>query len=269
MGLLYRGGFQVTSGEMTLSTLGTGATIAAGYYLHGELDTNNLSPYDSWYSSEAYNLRRYEGFSAAVKSAFDAATGTTFTVTQSTTTGKYTISRATNFSMTWSTASDVALRNMLGFTGNKSGTNTYTSDTTPPVVVVATVSGRSNVRGPQDAQDIAEESVSDGGDAFVVARASNEQLMSWSQTMEPRTSVYASADSTLAAADRVGSWQDFFRRVSGAHPFFVNEGLTGEPDGTLHRLTARGVAFQPQRVMADFDDHWIVPFDTRYLGRMV
>lgn len=269
MGLLYSGGFQATSGELTLSTLGTGATIPASYYLHGTLDTDNLVAYESGTEAEYYELRRYEPFATAVKTAFDAATGTTFTVTQSSSTGLYTISRATNFSLTWSTAADVALRNILGFTGDKSGTNTYTSDTVPPCVVISAVGGRSNVVGPSDPDDIAEESVSDGGDAFVVARATNEQLTSWSQTMEPKTSVFSSASITLAAGSRAGSWQDFFRRIRGTHPFYVNDSLTGEQDGVMFRLTGRGAALRPQRVTADFDDYWVVPFEARQLGRMV
>ena len=262
---LYASGFQVTTSEMTApASLGVQTAVAAGYYMPGAYTTADIETYDT----ATYALQAYTGFASAVKTALDAAATSTFTVTLSATTGLYTVSRTGNFSLTWSTASDIALRNALGFTGNKSGASTYTSDVVPGTLMVSAIDGRTNVVGPYEADDIAEEMISDGGDASVVTRKTTDLLMSWQQSMEPRSAVYLSA--ARATSNALSSWQTFFRSCRGTHPVFVNDtSLEGEPDGSWYRMTARGAAFKPQRVTADFDDFWIIPFEAHYLGRTV
>lgn len=260
MGLLYAAGFQVGGvNTMTLSTLGTGATVAAGYYMPGAYGTADIEPF----GGATYGGLAYTGFAQAVKSAFDAATGTVFTVSLSDSTGKYTISRATTFSMTFSTAADLRLMAALGFTANKSGANTYTSDIVAGYCMITAVDGRTNVVGNME-EDVGEESVSDGGQAFVITKRTNERMMSWSQSMEPRSRVYQFATSTST-----WGWDTWFTSTRGAHPFYINDVLDGEPTGSWYQLTARGAAFRPQRVTADYDDQWIIPFETRMLGRAV
>lgn len=263
-GLLYCAGFQVSSSaSMTATVAGSAATIASGYYMPA-MQTSLVYPSPG----VAYAGAAYTNFTTAVKTAFDAATTTTFTVTFNTTTGLYTISRATTFTLSFSSASDLRLRAALGFTGNKSGANTYTSDVVPAYVCRSEILGRSNVMGQVEPDEIAEETVSDGGEAFVITRKSGEFLMTWQQTMEPRSAVYEWASYVAASSSSIPwSWQQWFRHTRGTHPFYVNDTLEGEPNGAVYRLTAKGASFRPQRVTADYDDQWVVPFEARWLGR--
>lgn len=274
MGLLYVCGFRVTSsspGSMTLSTLGTGATIASGYYLAGNKSTATVyTDPATLYSGQAYSV-----FTSAVKTAFDSATGTTFTVTWSSTTGLYTISRSTTFTLTFSTAADLRLRDALGFTADRTssfvgGVWTLTSDVVPAYVLDSTIAGRTNVTGPYEPDDIAEETVSDGGDAYVITRKTSELLIEWQQSMEPRSKVMTWA-AYAANSDKNIPWsyQQMFRHLRGTYPFYLQDGLAGESKGVLYQLTARGASFRPRRVTADYDDQWIIPFEARWLGAFV
>lgn len=265
-GLLYCAGFQVTSSaSMTATVAGSAATIASGYYMPA-MQTSLVYPTPG----VAYAGAAYTNFTTAVKTAFDAATSSNFTVTFDTTTGLYTISRATTFSLTFNTGtpSDMRLRAALGFTSNQTGNNLYTSQVVPAYVCRSEILGRSNVMGQVEPDEIAEETVSDGGEAFVITRKTGEFLMTWQQTMEPRSAVYEWAAYVAASSSSIPwSWQQWFKHTRGTHPFYVNDTLEGEPNGAVYRLTAKGASFRPQRVTADYDDQWIVPFEARWLGR--
>jgi hypothetical protein len=269
MGLLYCAGFQTTgssgTGYMQAVVAGSTATIATGYYLPCDIGTSDFqsSP------GVAYAGPAYTAFTTAIKTAFDTATSSTFTVTWSNSTGKYTISRATTFTLAFSTTAELRLRDALGFTGNKSGANTYTSDVVPAYICDSAIAGRTNVVGHYEPDDIADEAISDGGEAFVITRKTGELLMSWQQSMEPRSSVYEWAAYAASAYNVPWSWQQWFRHTRGSHPFWCIDALEGEPEGVLYRLTAKGASFRPQRVTADFDDQWIVPFEARWLARYI
>ena len=263
MTTIYAAGFQASgANSMTITSVGgAAATITAGTYLPGAFTTANVTT--NAIPGVAYARTAYTAFTAIVKSVFDAATASTFTVTFSTTTGLYTISRATNFVLTFSGASDLRLRAALGFSGNKTGTNTYTSDYVPDYVMLGTIGARSQVTGLQEDDDVGDEAVSDGGDAEVLTRKTDEFFSTWAQTMEPIAAVYRR--SRAAAGSSAWTWEDFFKRTRGAHPFMVYDSTT-TPTTTLHQFTAKGCAFKPERVTADFDDQWIVKFATRDLG---
>lgn len=265
MSLIYASGFQV-GGEntMTCTVAGSAATITEGTYMPG----------DMWALSGAqttlvgtFEEGGYTNFTAIVKSVFDAATSSTFTVTFSETTGKYTISRSTNFTLAFSTAADLRLRAALGFTGDKSGASTYTSDSVAKYVLVPAIQARSLSTDIHEPDDIAEESVSDGGDAFVVTRKSAERMWKWEQTMESYATVFNRA--ATAYTGTLWTWQDFFEHTRGTHPFAVRDSgwtSTQADDGDIFRLTAKGAAFTPKRVTSDFDDLWNIPFSARWLG---
>lgn len=251
MGILYVAGFEVgADASMTATVGGAGKTVASGHYMCGNLATGTAQP-GPWVGTE------YTEFTIAVQAAFGAG----YSVVWDSTTGKFTVSHASPFTMSFATAADLRLRAALGFTGNKSGQNSYTSDALPLYIMESVISGRTNVVGPIEADDIAEESISDGGDDFVVTKKTDELLMSWEQQMEPRSALFR----TLAS-DTNRVWADWFRHVRGSHPFWCSDPLEGEEDGAFFRLTAEGASFKPQRVTADYDDHWIVPFRTRWLG---
>lgn len=266
MGLIYAAGFQVGGvNTLTCSTLGVGATIASGYYFPGDLVSSEISTLPA---GTAYSGQAYTAFTAAVKTAFDAAIAGPFTVTWNSVTGKYTVSRGSTFAMTWLTPADSRLRDALGFTSDKSGASSYTSDVVPAYIFESAVSGRTNFDTVMvEPDDIADEMVSDGGQAFVITRKSQEAACRWTQSHEVKSSTYEWARNE--ASGRLIPWplQTWFRNVRGDHPFWVNEITEGSADGDFYRLTASGAAFKPQRVMSDDDSYFVVPFATRWIGR--
>lgn len=267
MSVLYAAGFQVGGANtMTATVAGAVATITPALYLPGEFDTNNLADRDG----NTWTLTDYTAFTAAVKAAFDAATSTTFTVTFSETTGKYTVSRATTFTLSFSTAADLRLRAALGFTGNKSGANTYTSDQVAGYCLLSAMGARTYEGAPMDQEpdDVAEESVDDGGQAEVITRKTSENLATWWQTMEAKASVYKLTAS--AASSTIWTYEDFIKNTRGTHPFVcLDANMAEAADGVLHRFTAKGAAFRPRRVSPDYDDLWNIQFITRDLGVFV
>lgn len=266
-GLIYACGFQVGgTNTMAVKVGAPTATVADGYYMAGDLTTASVLSSDG----SAWQGQAYTSFATAVKSALDTATGTVFTVSWSHVTGLYTITRSTTFTLTFSTAGAAGTRlaAALGLSGdvtstNISGTWTVVSTAPPVYTMVSAIGARTGVQGPTEPDDIAEESVTEGGVDHVVTRKQTELRSSWSQSMEPRSAIYYSA---RQAASLLWSWQEFFRHVRGTHPIWVGDALEGEEQGAFYRLTAKGAAMKPVRVTADFDDQWSVPFDARWLG---
>jgi hypothetical protein len=254
MALLYISGFQVGgTNTMTATVAGSVATITAGTYLAGDNDASALMPAGG-----------YTAFTAIVKSVFDAATSSTFTVAFSHTTGKYTISRATNFTLAFATAADVRLRNALGFTTDKSGTNTYTSDEVPKYVLLPAITARSLVSNVYEADGIVEEAVSDGGDAYATALRTDELLSDWTQAYESKAATFT-RDATVG---HQWCWQAFFAHHRGTHPFELYADSGDESLEPLYRLRADGAYFAPQRVTSDDDTYWNIQFRCRDLGDM-
>lgn len=266
MTMLYLAGFQVGGvNTMTLSTLGTGATIAAGYYMQGEA-TSTATYAQTEPGVLGWTGQQYTAFSAAVKTAFDSATGATWTVTFSETTGTFTLSKTgAAVALTFSTAADLRLRSALGFTGNQGSATSFAATVVPHYAMMPDIDGRTNVVGTIEPDDMAEETVSDGGVDYVVTRKTSEFRMSWSQSMEPRAAIYPFARYASAIRE-AWTWQEWFQSTRGTHPFLCTEALDGEPNGAYYRYTAKGAAFRPQRVVADFDDYWTVPHETRWLA---
>lgn len=272
MALYYCAGFQVTSadpGNMACTVNAGSATIGSGYYLPGYHAT---ADYVARYTASSYSApegQAYTPFSTAVSAAFSAAAGFAVTVSWSASTGLYTISSGSSFSLTFAASdSNRRLRRALGFNGNKGSATSHVSDFVPHYVMESAVGGRTDVVGPYEPDDVAEESVSDGGQDFVITRRSNERLMTWVQQMESKTAVYETARNAANAPDEVAwTWEAFFRHLRGSHPFAVsNEGLDGDGSDPLFRLTARGASFRPRRYSTDDETYWVIPFEARYLG---
>lgn len=252
MALVYTSGFQVGgTNTMTATVAGSAATITAATYMAGSYDATTLMAAGG-----------YTDFATAVKTAFDAATSSTFTVSFSYTTGKYTISRATNFTLAFSTAADLRLRAALGFTGDKSGTNTYTSDEVPKYALLPAITARSQVSNVYEPEGIVEEAVSDGGDAYATALRTDELLSDWTQAYESKAATFTRA----VTVGNAWCWQAFFAHHRGTHPFAVNGDGDDDSTNPLYRLRADGASFLPQRVTSDDDTYWSIPFRCRDLG---
>lgn len=251
MSLLYLSGFRVGgTNTMTATVAGSVATITAATYIAGDAPVTTEWPAGG-----------YSEFTAAVKAAFDAATASTFTVAISAA-GLYTVSRATNFTLDFTTAADLRLRAALGFTGNKTGNKTYTSDEVPKYVLAAAVSARSNVTNLYESDGIVEEAVSDGGQAYGTALRTDEMLSDWTQAMESKAQTFTRANATVAQ----WTWQEFFAHQRMTHPFAVSGPADGDDTLPVYQLRADGASFRPSRVTSDDDTYWSINFRTRDLG---
>jgi hypothetical protein len=266
-GILYLAGFQVGGANtMTLSTLGTGATVAAGYYMQGQ-DTSTASYAQEEPDVTSWTGQQYTAFSAAVKTAFDAATGATWTVNFDETAGLFGLSKTGGaVALTFSTAADLRLRAALGFASDQGAATSFQATVVPHYAMFSVISGRTDVQGAVEEDDMAEESVSDGGVDYVITRKTRADLISWKQAMEPRSSVYPFARRT-SSTPLAWTWQEWFRHCRGTHPFLVVDALEGEPAGAYYRYTAKGASHRPQRVAADYDDYWLIPHEARWLAR--
>lgn len=265
MALVYYSGFSVGSvagtSKYTATVAGSAATITAGTYV----PAYNLATGGG--GAGIYAASQYTEFSAAVKSAFDAATASTFTVSLNALTGKYTVSRATNFTLAFSSADDLRLKYALGFTQSSySGANTYTGEEVAKFILIPQIAGRSQVSDVYEADDIVSEAVSDGGRSYAIARRTSELLSDWTQQME----TYATTFTRGVTSINAWCWQAFFGHHRGTHPFVVRDdgyaSLTTQGE-TAHLLRADGGFFKPRRQDADLDARWHIDFRTRDLGK--
>jgi len=256
MTLYYLAGWVGVSGDSTCTIAGNAASVGTGAYAHKS------------FAAVTYAGNVFTPFATAAASAFTTAGGGPWTVTWSSTTFLYTISRATNFALVFNpaTASDVNLANILGFTpgGTYTGANSYTSDRRPYYVMVPDPSiGHRSASLPLifEPDDIVEEAVADDGEAFGVAKDTSELWSNWTQPMEPRASVYDLAAATAAP----WTWQAFFKHMRMTYPFGLYE--TGYPDA-MYQLRAGAARFKPAPVQSDWDSLYNIPFQCRYLGAL-
>jgi hypothetical protein len=253
MTVIYTAGFSTEGSAQSMGAnlnAGTQITVASGTYAP--------ATYASVLASG------YTAFTAAVKTSLDGGGGGPYTVTWSSTTGKYTISRAASFTLAFSTATSAAagtrMRLALGFSGDLSGANTYTSDWTPYYVLVAQMAGLTEFSDVYEPDDIVEEAVADDGTPWSASRETTELYSDWSQAMETKASTF-SASATTAVP---WTWQAFFRHVRGQRPFAVYDSVT--VINTLHKLRAEGGSFIPARYVTDYDGLWSIPVLTRRIG---
>jgi hypothetical protein len=251
MSLLYNVGFSAVGANqsMTATIAGNAATVAASTYAHVDL-------------SSLMGTGNYGALSGAVQTAFNNAGGGPWTVSRNFVTGLYTISRATNFTLAFSSASDLRLRAALGFTANLSGANSYTSTVLPYYTIITEIGARSDISYPYEPDDIAEEAVSDGGVAFGTSRVTSELWNDWAQMMEPLDATFER--SAVAAAP--WTWQHLFRHARAQYPIQIYDTVAAISE--ICTLRAEGASFHPERYATDYDGQWSIPFRTRYLGML-
>jgi hypothetical protein len=251
MALYLYAGFDTNATTMSVVVAGPAsgtATVATGTYCNVSLSgVTSLSG-------------TYTGFAAAVQTALQVVSGG-FSCTFSTTTHAFTIAHASNFSLTWTGTGGTNLRRALGFTATLSGTNSYTSTVRPYYVIVPGITARSQVTDVYEPDDIVEEAVSEGGDAYGVAKDTSELWSDWVQPFETKEAVMQRS----ATAAVPWTWEHFFKHCRMTHPFLVHDAGTN----TAHRLRADAAAFNNKvrtRVATDWDNYWSVNLMTRDLG---
>lgn len=183
----------------------------------------------------------------------------TYTVTFSATTCKYTIAANQTFAIDID-PSGVSGR-VLGFTSDKSGAATYTSDVVPYYSRLLTVPGVSNVSDEYEAAGHSEDAYTANGDHYGVTFGTFPKFYDFTVTMEPLAAVHDYA----AVSSAPWTLKHFWQHVRNRQSFL----LVVPPNvGTVHRLRADAARFTPQRVVADYNDLWNLQFQTVLRGRL-
>lgn len=202
----------------------------------------------------------YDDFATKLKTDLDAASSsaTAYTVTFDETTLKYTISHAANFSMVFAgTAQGTHTKNLLGFSGNKSGANTYTSDYACYYAIAGTQGGLSMPKEYQPS-GMAVDAEANDGSPYMHGRATAVRYKDFVIQFEP----LAKVRSREAATAVPWTWEHFFDHCRAGHPFVVIE----DGENTIHTLRADGASWDPANAEPDIETWFHVPFRTRVRG---
>lgn len=255
MALRYVAGFDLARLNLTLTlteNVGSPATVtmSSGTYAH-----ETMASYSA--------VSGYTAFSAALKTALDAASPNTrtYTVTYSTSTGKYTIGvSAGTFSLTFSTHSTAGtnFRNMLGFSGDTSLGSSDTSDYKCYYVIHSGSGGKTEASDDYEPEGYVTGAVSDSGISYGTASTLAPTHNDWQQVAETKAATF----SRSAATATPWTYEHFFKHVRADLPFLVVD----DAGTAAHFLRAEAAHWKPVRMFADYDGAWTIPFST-YIHR--
>lgn len=257
MPLLYIAGVdteQVGTMSVVVSGAGSGtATLTAGRYCHVSL-------------ASVAGASAYVGLAAAVQTALNAVVSG-WTVSYSTTTNRYTISRANAFVLTWTGTAGERLRKVLGYAGTTASGTSAVGTLPPYYSIVPLIQTRSIDSGVYEPDEIVDEAISEDETPASISKQRgadflefDDQIMwrDWTQAMESH------AQTMISAATSEWTWERFFKHCRGEHPFLVIDGASS----TVHKLRAKSAQFgerQRTRYAVDYNDLWSVRLDTRQL----
>lgn len=241
-----------TSVSVTSASIGTSGS--AGLFSHSAFVS--VDPKDR---GAVRNL----GFAALapfLQTTMDAASGQTITVTFSEATQAYTLTATTGavFSLTFVGDAGTRMRQLLGFTGNKTGAMSYTSDCRPRFCIRTAIDGQAEFRRPSIIEGQYHSRIADGGKPYAVGPVRLAKTARWEHQHETKAAVFqafAVADTVVGGAH--WTYEDYLDHAARfAVPCMVYTTITGEAvifyalDGfdadvaALHR--------------ADYHDRWIV-----------
>jgi hypothetical protein len=165
----------------------------------------------------------------------------------------------------------VTMRRVLGFSGDQSTSDAYSSDVRPYYVILPAMPGRSECSDEYEPEGITNESIADDGSAYQISRATSEILSDWIQMAESTTAPDTFTNNGTYVFERDAtsavpwSYQHAWRHArTGYHPFLVVD--SGTSENAVHMLRADGSSFMPQRMASKDYPLWNIPFRTRKLG---
>lgn len=230
------------AGAHSVSASGSsvGTSGAAGLFSHVALTA--IDPKDR--SGSTLNLG-FPAFAPYLQTTMDAATAQTPTCVFDQATGLYTLAcngAVFSLTLTGTTARDI-MRRILGFSGNKSGATSYTSDTRPFYSIRTAVDAKTGFRAPSM---ISEET--HWRRASEVAYSLSSTRPTRSTQWEHRHEAKAAVQRRFAVADTVvggASWtyEDFLEHAASfAVPCVVKDGTESmvffAPDGFVESAIA-------------------------------
>ena len=183
-----------------------------------------------------------------------------FTVAFDTTSGKYTLSGATTFTITFNSQNSA---NLLGFSDlTLTGASSYESSFPCSYCIVPSFNGRSQWSREYEPGNISSLAISDSAKVQVgVGRTTVPKYMDWEQVSESYIRVFTDD----ATTHTYFTWQQFFEHCRQTKPFVVN---TTDGDGIeCHMFRSDGSNFKPIPIDTNNHEYWLIRFRTIFMGR--
>lgn len=264
LGAVTAGVNGATFGGATLSgTVG----FTTGMYVHGNVQLNNVSSVDG-VSLGAWCDAVKAQVTGTLVMAFDPLTC------------RYLLSCASTFTVTWYGTLGAELRNILGFDADLSGATFYISTRRPKYAIISVIGGQSKDSGTYESPGKIEYAEADDGSAYSTSPDTIATYRDWSQPMESPT---GPTDAAWTASPGVGgapvrivdvgvatkvdwTWEHFYKQARATLPFIlVNRATSTKGEGDLYKMRAETATWKPERVTPDFDGHWNLPVQARFI----
>lgn len=263
--------FAKTPFTLTFTDAANSASIGTFTYSTGTFCVEAMTASGVSYSS-------YTTLASNLQTSLNAsmsAGSRTWTCAWNTSTLAFTIDETsgTNFSIRGlgsALASNEVALGLLGLTTPLSGTaTTNTSIQTSTsgglyYIIAPTISGRSNVSDDYEPQAVSYDGEADDGTAYGISRTTAPTYHDWIQAMEPKAKTFIRSKASTVP----WTYQHLVVHCRNTEPILVkdSEGASGTDD-MIVRLRADGASWHPERVSADYDGQWNIPFRTRVIGR--
>lgn len=228
------------------------ASITSGTYCHVDLQTVTGAGF-------------YDDIAGRIKTAMDAVAGggETFTVSFSTTTLLFTITRSTGTAWTITATTNTLAQRILGLNSlplASNGSGVLTTQVAPWYIMTGAMGAVSNPTGDYEPSEIAQDAEADDGTAFGIARDEAPIWSDFNIQFEPKAAVYQ----RHAAAASSWTWQQFFKHVRNTEPYLIIDDV----ESTVHLNRAGGASWKPLFASKNLAKDYHFKFDTRVLGRL-
>ena len=194
----------------------------------------------------------------AIQTAADAAGWTsTWSVSQTASTWAYNIWDTTSTDFAVAFANNTT-RRILGFADDTdlSSEYTYTGTNTPTYSLLSTASCLSDVTDEYEPGNVAGLAVSDGGDAYGVARTQSPIYMDFTLQFESQAKSFV----RCAATSHPWTFQHLFQHCRTVYPFGVNYLDLNGTDIPVLTMRPDGSSWAPRRAAPDWNAYWHIDF---------
>lgn len=288
MSILYTAGWDMTAVDFELTFISAGqTTFTIKHTGSGESNTYYLTDYDSnsadlyshlefrWMDmnhdrTESPLLSDYadDPLADILEEALNAAAsaeswGGTFTVTFSTTTGKYTISHS---ALSFAIGGAGEALNVLGYVVASSTAASHTSIVVSAYAVLSTLDNVSRVSDEYEQPGVASFAVSDGGQPIGMARSVPIINMDWHQPFETHANTHKRKALYEDGYLMPWTFQHFFEHCRTVYPFVVYTQDFWTGFYPVFHLREDGAHFMPERAIPDYDGYWHIPFRAYLYG---
>lgn len=209
-------------------------------------------------------------FAPVLQAAMDAATAQTVTVTRSTTTGAYTMScTGGTFNITWTGAAGILMRQLLGFTGNKTGAGPWTSDCTPRYLIVPRVAGRTAYTGPRKVTDIVRRARTDAGDVVAVGPTYLPHVARWEHHFEAEEHVFLGrADADTVVGGHQYTWDSLDEDAYSRGELVMIEDSASPSDSFGFKMLSGATEENKARRVRGEMQKWVIPIEAGIIGTL-